>query len=101
VTATVSTPAPPAAATLFAALADDSDESSVSRGENSGRTLRHVAVVRNLVEVSKTGSALERQPIQLKLPAGAQPQAKMRLVLFLADSRTGQILGATLKTLQR
>ncbi len=101
VTALVNTGTPNREVTLFAALADESDQSSVSRGENSGRNLRHVAVVRNLVEIRKSSSAIQNQAIQLKLPNGTQPQAKMRVVLFVTDSRTGQVVGATLKTLQR
>ena len=31
---------------VLLAIADESDQSSVSRGENAGRTLRHVAVLR-------------------------------------------------------
>src|ERR1700686_5927644 len=38
-------------ATLLLAIADDTDESQVSRGENAGRTLKHVAVLRSLVAV--------------------------------------------------
>ena len=38
-------------ADILVAAADDTDESHVSRGENAGRTLRHVAVLRNLVRV--------------------------------------------------
>ena len=45
--------APPRAALgeIWIALADDSDESSVTREENAGRALRHVAVVRKLTKV--------------------------------------------------
>src|SRR5258706_16384467 len=42
-------------ANLFLAIADDSDESHVSRGENAGRTLKHVAVLRELVPVGTVG----------------------------------------------
>lgn len=36
---------------IWIALADDSDESSVTAGENAGRSLSHVAVVRHLVRI--------------------------------------------------
>ena len=84
-------------ATLMAALADDEDQSSVLRGENEGRSLRHVAVVRNLVELSKKSGPLNSLAIQVKLPSGA-PQPKMRLIVFLTDNRSGRILGAAEQT---
>jgi hypothetical protein len=36
---------------IFLAIADESDESHVSRGENAGRTLIHVAVLRSLARI--------------------------------------------------
>lgn len=100
VTAQVSSGAVSQSGTLIAALADDSDESSVRRGENQGRNLRHVAVVRSLTEVSKVKGQLNQQPIQVKLPSGVTAQSKMRLVVFLADNRSGHVLGATMQTVQ-
>jgi hypothetical protein len=100
VTAQVSAQSDARSATLIAALADDSDQSSVLHGENQGRNLRHVAVVRTLVESRKIKGPLNKLSIQIKLPAGIQPQPKMRLIVFLADSHTGHILGATMQTLQ-
>ena len=101
VTAQVSTQPGPTPSTLIAVLADDSDQSSVLHGENQGRNLRHVAVVRSLAEVHKVKAALTQQPIQIKLPSGVTPQPKMRLVVFLADNRTGHVLGAAMQTVSR
>ena len=100
VTAQVSAQPDGRSATLVAALADDSDQSSVLHGENQGRNLRHVAVVRTLVEARKIKGPLAQQPIQVDLPPGVQPQHKMRLIVFLADNRNGHILGAAMQTLQ-
>ena len=97
VTAKVSTQPGAATPLLIAVLADDSDQSSVLHGENQGRNLRHVAVVRSLVEVRKIKGDLTQQPIQIKLPSGVTPQPKMRLVVFLADSHNGHVLGATVQ----
>src|SRR3984885_11195680 len=47
-------------ADLMAVLTDDSDRSSVLHGENSGRTLAHVAVARSISRVAKLRSAGER-----------------------------------------
>jgi len=101
VTARVSAASELPSATLVAALADDSDKSNVLRGENGGRGLNHVAVVRTLVEVRKVKGALNQQAIQVKLPSGIAAQPKMRLVVFLADNRTGHVLGAAVQTLSR
>src|SRR5437016_3184651 len=42
---------------VWVAVADESDQSSVSKGENSGRNLEHVAVVRNLTQVGSVSKA--------------------------------------------
>jgi hypothetical protein len=56
-------------ANVLLAIADESDESRVSRGENAGRTLKHVAVLRNLVRtgtVDKTGKFSRDVTIDLR-----------------------------------
>lgn len=40
-------------------VADDSDESHVTKGENTGRTLKHVAVLRSLMPVGTVDRARE------------------------------------------
>ena len=87
-------------ATLIAALADDQDQSSVLRGENEGRNLSHVAVVRTLMQLRPAPGSTDPTPIELKLLSGV-PQPKMRLVVFLADKRTGHILGAAMQLVTR
>jgi len=42
---------------VLIAIADDSDESRVTNGENAGRTLRHVAVLRSLVPIGTVDGA--------------------------------------------
>lgn len=76
-------------ADVWIAAADESDRSSVNRGENTGRTLTHVAVVRSLKklgEVTKSGG-LESA---VRVPVGAQPE---RIIVFLTNSG-GEIVGA-------
>jgi hypothetical protein len=77
-------------ATLFAALAEDATQSSVARGENAGRTLRHVAVVRVLEE--KGSNSADGRPLTLKLPARSVA-TPLRLVVFLTDRGSGRVLG--------
>lgn len=84
---------------LVAALAEDTVQSSVTRGENAGRTLRHVAVVRTLQDFG-TGS-LDGRSLALRLPEGAATNShSLRLVVFLADAKTGRVLGADEQTIR-
>jgi hypothetical protein len=86
---------------LMAALAEDSEKSSVARGENSGRTLRHVAVVRVLQDMGK--GAADGRALNLGIPdAGRAAQSgPLRLVVFLADRRSGRVLSVAEQTLTR
>lgn len=84
-----------AKATLVAALAIDSTQTSVKSGENAGRTLHNVAVVRVLKEMG-SGAGDGRQ-LTLKLPDDNRDASStpIRLVVFLIDKHTGHVLGAT------
>lgn len=86
---------------LIAVLAEDAVQSSVSRGENAGRTLRHVAVLRVLQDFG--AKALAGQTLTLKLPSSvekedAKSQQPLRLVAFLSDTQTGRVLGVDEQT---
>lgn len=88
-----SLPSSSRAADLYVAQADNSDETQIGGGENSGRHLYHVAVVRSL---RKIGTLRKSTPhfeteIQLKKPA---PAGKSRLIVFLQEQGSGRILGA-------
>jgi hypothetical protein len=78
--------------TLYAVLADDEDTSSVSRGENSGHTLKHVSVVRVMQKVSSLHGPYSG-PVEIKLPHGVT-RSKMRLIVFAQKGQNGQIFGA-------
>lgn len=84
-------------AKLVAALAEDETETSVKKGENAGKTLRNVAVVRVLKEINP-GSADE---IALKMPSEKGPAGPVRLVVFLVDKHNGHVLGAAEQTISR
>jgi hypothetical protein len=77
---------------LYAVLADDEDTSNVARGENSGRTLKHVSVVRVMQKVSALHGP-NAQPVQIALPGNAA-HSKMRLIVFAQKGQNGQIFGA-------
>jgi hypothetical protein len=78
--------------TLYAVLADDEDTSSVSRGENSGQTLKNVSVVRVMQKVSSLHGPYSG-PVEIKLPHGVA-HGKMRLIVFAQKGQNGQIFGA-------
>ncbi len=82
----------PAGADVFLALADDSAASQVSAGENSGRNLRHVAVVRSLQKIGsvKRGASFSRT---MELPKTAAAQ---RIVVFVQESGPGRVSGVAL-----
>src|ERR1700686_1843873 len=79
-------------ATLLLAIADDSDESQVSRGEKSGRTLKHVAVLRSLVAVGKVNKAggVSRDVTVNFSNANRRP---LRIVGIIQEPSVGRVLG--------
>jgi hypothetical protein len=73
-------------------LADNSDLSKVAAGENRGRTLTHVAVVRSLRKIGyvKRGGTFSRQ---IELPSGANGQ---RVVVFLQEAGQARVFGVAM-----
>lgn len=89
-------------ATLIAVLAEDETHSVVSSGENAGRTLHHVAVARVLKEMS--AEFADGRPLTLKLPGAkrsSQPgkSVPIRLIVFIADKHSGQVLAVAEETI--
>ena len=88
--------------TLIAALAEDATHSEVARGENAGRTLHHVAVVRTLKEFG-TNAADGRL---LRLPGGELSQRgkgvrPVRLVVFMVARSSGHVAAVAEENLNR
>jgi hypothetical protein len=81
-------------AKLEAVLAADATHSQVKAGENKGRSLDHVAVVRVMKEFN--GDAVDGRQLRLESKNVTGP---VRIVVFLVDHRTGHVLGAAEKTL--
>jgi hypothetical protein len=79
-------------ANLLLATADDSDESQVNRGENAGRALKHVAVLRRLVEVGKVGKS-EKVSRDLTVNFNHQDLRTLRIVAIIQEPSAGRVLG--------
>jgi hypothetical protein len=91
-------------AMLVAVLAEDATHTMVTSGENAGRTLHHVAVTRVLKKMD-AGFANGR-PITLKLPSENKSKSPgnavpLRLVVFLADKHSGQVIAVAEETITR
>jgi len=82
--------AAPKAAEVGPALADDRGTSQVSAGENKGRTLHHVAILRSLRKIGalKRGAAFAQS---IDIPANAG-----RVIVFVQDSGLGKVYGAAI-----
>jgi hypothetical protein len=83
----------PASAGVFLAIADNTDESQVRGGENSGRTLRHVAVLRNLTRIGvvDTFTAFSHD---LKVELNPKNPRNLRVVVIVQQADVGGVVGA-------
>ena len=86
----------PALTYLFVAVTEDGLASSVARGENAGKTLRHVGVVRALrplgrVWLDQDGRA--NQDVTLDLDPSWRVD-RLHVVAWLADGPNGRVLGS-------
>lgn len=88
----VSTAESPAKAEVLLALALDHAESQVVRGENGGKRLEHVAVVKGMTKIGelKKGEQLSKD-VKLAIENSQEPH---RIVVFLQQPNEGKILGA-------
>jgi hypothetical protein len=76
-------------------------ESQVARGENSGRRLTHVAVVRSLAKIGSvdTGHSFA-QDVTVKLENAIAP-TQLRVIALIQEPGQGRILGAAAAKLSR
>lgn len=79
-------------AIVYIAVADNEDLSNVSRGENSGRSLRHVAVARSLTSIGKTGKD-GKFSRDLALPFTSDSSSGIRVIAFVQDRVSRRVLG--------
>ncbi len=84
-------PARSGSAAVYLALADNEDRSQVSRGENAGRSLTHVAVVRILQPVGTIGAAGFSKNLTVPVNAGAP--GGLRVVVFVQEKGSRRVLG--------
>lgn len=92
--------APDRKGTLVAAVAENATQSQVARGENAGRTLHYVAVVRTYKEFGS--NSLDGRPLHLSgsdLRHAEKDGEPMRLVVFLYNPSNSQVLGVAEQTL--
>lgn len=76
---------------LHLALVETPDATSVSRGENAGRKLYHVNVVRRFESVSLDSSEGQASIVKPSNFSGNES----RIIAYVQDPRTGQITGAS------
>ena len=80
---------------IVAVITDDTDRSSVLRGENSGRSLTHVSVARLMTTVATVRTDGE-QSVRLALPSSLHlAHGAQHLVLLAQAPHQEEILGAT------
>jgi hypothetical protein len=78
-------------AAVLLAIADEKDESHVTGGENGGRTLRHVAVLRSLKQVGSLDQVNPLfQDVRIDIP---RRNGSIRLIAFAQDEKNGTIWG--------
>src|SRR5205814_4314504 len=81
---------------LLVALSEDNLTSEISRGENAGRTLHHIAVVRKL-EVAANGAGPEPFTKEIEMTLALDKswdRSKLRVAAFVQDRASRQILAA-------
>ena len=78
-------------AELYAALVESMASTQVAGGENGGRTLHHVSVVRALQRIGSSDRT--DQTFALAIPKDASP-SNLRVIVFAQVPRQGAIIGA-------
>jgi hypothetical protein len=74
---------------VFVAWAADTGTQDVLRGENKGRHLRHVSIVKELKQV---GTLDDRMQFKTRIPL----ESGSRLIVLVQEAGTGPLWGAAL-----
>jgi len=85
-------------ADLYVAVAENSDETRVQGGENSGRRLQHAAVLRILEKIAKAGPEGVERATVLHIPKDLSKD-NLRVVAFIQEPGNGAVLGSTVRIL--
>jgi hypothetical protein len=102
VTYSVSGQLPQQGLDVYAAMADDQDTTQVRRGENAGRTLTHVSVVRSLVRAERA-KAPKQGTVLLLLPepAGAAYTGGRHVVVFVQLPGPGKVMSVAMRPVMK
>ena len=92
----VTAPAGPSGGDVFLAVVYDPQPSAVARGENSGRRLTHISVVKSLKRIGELGrnKVLDIRVTVPPEPHGAELLPNQRLVIFIQERGQGRVLGS-------
>jgi len=83
-------------AEVYIVIALRQAESQVAHGENGGKHLSHVNVVRKLTKIGNVEKGKSfADDVQLKLSAGDEP-SNIRVIAFVQQPGAGKILGSTM-----
>lgn len=83
----------PTRARVFVAITEDGLTTAIGGGENSGRTLRHAAVVRELRDVGNVKNGSFEKAVEVSRHSGWSA-ANLKVAVLVQDSDGGPILGA-------
>lgn len=84
---------------VYLVVAENQTASQVLKGENAGRHLHHVAVVRRLEKIGKVGQS---KPFVKELPVILEKGINLnsiRLIVFVQERGQGRVLGSAMKVL--
>lgn|SRR6185312_6995618 len=87
-------------ADVYVAVALNHAESQVLRGENEGRRLQHVAVVKSVTKIGSMNKSKNfTQDAAIKLEGTPDPE-NLRIVVFAQDPNSGKVIGAALQQIK-
>ncbi len=86
---------------VFLALSLEQAQSAVARGENAGRKLSHVSVVKSFTKAGNVNPGVKfSKAIDLKLDSATSSQ-NLRVIAFVQENGQGKVLGATQQSLKK